>query len=296
MRLHTLLDRVLHQEDINFFITNRIPRRLATRAMGWFSEIEQPLVRELSIGIWKHFAGDPRLDEARKSHFTSLHDCFIRELKDGARPIARAPGTLVSPCDAIVGTCGRIDDSTLIQAKDSSYSLDELIPDARLAEPYRDGTFVTLRLTASMYHRFHAPDDSDVREVLYIAGDTWNVNPPTLKRVPRLFCRNERAIVPINLSQSGESITLVAVGAILVAGIRLGFVDLTRDTNQRGPRRFDCDARFARGDEMGYFRHGSTILVLATRGLAMRPGIRTGDRIRMGEPLLCHQNGTSPNI
>ena len=231
-----MLDRIFQQEDINFLLTNRIPRRQLTRLMGWFSSVEQPLVRDLSIAIWRLFAGDLQLHEARKSRFSSLHDCFIRELKDGARPVDARPGVLISPCDAIVGACGCVDGTTLIQAKGFDYTLDDLVADAALVERYRDGTYVTLRLTSSMYHRFHAPDDCDVNEVQYISGDTWNVNPIALRRVARLFCKNERAVVPISLRGSGESVTLVAIGAILVASIRLNFLECSAQPGStRGP-------------------------------------------------------------
>src|SRR5215813_4420935 len=101
MTLQSLLARLSQQEDLNFLLTNRIPRRLATQLIGWFSKIEQPLVRDLSIGVWRLFS-DLDLSEAKKSHFRSMHDCFTRELRDGARPIDQAPDVLVSPCDAIV--------------------------------------------------------------------------------------------------------------------------------------------------------------------------------------------------
>src|ERR1700754_4638236 len=101
MTIRSAIAKVCQQEDLNFLLTNRIPRRLLTRFMGWFSEIEQPLVRDASIAAWKLFAGDPELHEARKTQFSSLHDCFIRELKAGARPIDARAGVIVSPCDAI---------------------------------------------------------------------------------------------------------------------------------------------------------------------------------------------------
>src|SRR5262245_48702669 len=129
MSVRTAIDRVFQQEDINFLLTNRIPRRLLTRFVGWFSTIEQPLVRDLSLATWRLFAGDLRLDEAKKTQFTSLHDCFVRELKDGARPIDRTPGVLVSPCDAIVGAFGRVRSGELIQAKRSTYTIDDLVVD-----------------------------------------------------------------------------------------------------------------------------------------------------------------------
>src|SRR5262245_37937732 len=98
-RLAALLDHVFQQERINFLVTNRIPRRSLTRFMGWFATIEQPLVRDLSIAALQLFAGDLQLQDARKQRFSSLSDCFTRQLKDGARPIDARPHVLVSPCD-----------------------------------------------------------------------------------------------------------------------------------------------------------------------------------------------------
>src|SRR5262245_3771750 len=108
-------------------MTNRIPRRLVTRLMGWFSRVEHPMLCRLSLAVWQKFGGNLDLHEAKKSTFNSIHDCFIRELKDGARPVAHTPLVLVSPCDGIVGACGRIDGFELIQAKDHRYTLDDLL-------------------------------------------------------------------------------------------------------------------------------------------------------------------------
>jgi phosphatidylserine decarboxylase len=292
LRAGALLDRIFQQERINFALTNRVPRRALTRFMGWFSTIEQPLVRDLSIAMLQFFAGDLCLCEARKREFSSLRDCFIRQLENTARPIDVRPHVLVSPCDGIVGACGRIDGTTLVQAKGFEYPLEDLVGDPWLAERYRTGTYATLRLTASMYHRFHAPANCHVARVLYISGDTWNVNPIALRRVVRLFCKNERAVVPINLAREDESITLVAVGAILVASIRLNFLEIALSQRYTGPNRLSCSASFQRGQEMGYFEHGSTIIVLARPGFALTPGLQEGDRIRMGEPLFEHVAST----
>src|SRR5262245_3750984 len=171
--LRALFGLVFGQEDLNFLLTNRIPRRLATRFMGWFSRIEQPLVRDLSIAVWRLFS-DLDLSEAKTTRFKSLHDCFTRELKDGARPIDADPQMLVSPCDAIVGACGTIAGSELLQIKGFPYTLQDLLGEPDLAEIYRGGRYATLRLTSSMYHRFHAPHDCRVEQVTYISGDTWN--------------------------------------------------------------------------------------------------------------------------
>ena len=123
----------MQQEDINFLLTNRIPRRLLTRFMGWFSKIEQPLVRDLSIAHLAAVLGS-RPERGEEGGFASLHDCFIRELKEGARPIDPDPAVLVSPCDAIVGACGRIDGTELLQIKGFPYDLRDLLGSPDLVE------------------------------------------------------------------------------------------------------------------------------------------------------------------
>jgi phosphatidylserine decarboxylase len=282
--------RIAAQEDLNFLLTNRIPRQLLTRFFGWFSRIEQPMVRDFSIAAWKRIA-DLNLEEAKKSSFRSLNDCFIRELKPGARHFDPDPAVLCSPSDGIVGACGSIDGVSLIQAKGFPYTLDDLLADPELVRAYRDGTYVTLRLTSNMYHRFHAPHDCRVEKLTYISGDTWNVNPIALARVEKLFCRNERAVIRCRMSGAGKGgrshlVTLVPVAAVLVASIRLHFADVLLHLRYRGPNVIDCDAQLRKGEEMGWFQHGSTIIVFAPKGFILCAGIRTGRVVRAGEPLL----------
>lgn len=276
------------REEINFLLTNRIPRLALTRWMSRFSRLRQPLVRDLSIGLWKMFS-DLDLSEAKKRRFDSLHDCFTRELKEGARPFDPAPDRVCSPSDGIVIACGAIESDELLQIKGMPYRLSELLGDADLAARHLGGSYVTLRLTSSMYHRFHAPADCRARRVTHIAGDAWNVNPPALKRVPGLYCRNERAVVQLQLEPSGLALTLVPVGAILVASVRLHFADLHLHHGYAGPRVVECDAALQRGQEMGWFEHGSTIVVLAPPGLTLCAGIAGGLRVRAGQPLLRHR-------
>lgn len=285
MTLRSELQRILLQEDINFLLANRIPRRLATRWMGWFSRIENPVVARAAIAVWRLFA-DLDLGDARQQSFGSLHACFTRELKPGARPIDEDSQVLVSPCDAIVGACGTVEGTELLQAKGFPYTLQDLLADPALIEAYRDGTYVTLRLTSSMYHRFHAPHDGTVEHVTYISGDTWNVNPIALRRVARLFCKNERAVIRTRLAGSGHIVTLVPVAAILVASIRLHFLDVTMSMDYRGAAEIDCDARVEKGQELGWFEHGSTIILFAPPGFRLCNEVRQGTVIRMGRALM----------
>jgi len=285
MTVRSLIARLFRQEDLNFLLTNRIPRRLATRFVGWLSKIEQPLVRDASIGVWRLFS-DLDLSEAKRTHFKSMHDCFIRELKDGARPVDSDPAVLVSPCDAIVGACGPVRGIELIQAKGFPYTLQDLLCDPGLVDAYRNGRYVTLRLTSSMYHRFHAPYDCRVERMTYLSGDTWNVNPVALKRVEKLFCRNERAVLQTRLTATGHAITLVPVAAILVASIRLHFLDTVTHVRDCGSTPVACDAAFRKGEEMGWFEHGSTIIVFAPDGFSLGESVQEGTVVRMGQPLL----------
>lgn len=284
-RLRAAITKFTQQEDINFLLTNRIPRRLATRFFGWFSQLEHPLVRDLSIGVWRLFA-DLDLTDARDRRFRSLHDCFIRRLREGARPIDADPELLVSPCDAIVGASGAVKDGKVLQIKGFPYALRELLGDDEHANIYRNGCYVTLRLTSAMYHRFHAPHDCRVEFVTYIAGDTWNVNPIALKRIEQLFCKNERALIRARLSRTGHAITLVPVAAILVASIRLSFLGASVDIRRGGARTISLDVALRKGDEMGWFQHGSTIIVFAPYGFALSDGLREGSTIRVGQPLM----------
>jgi phosphatidylserine decarboxylase len=285
MTMRSRILRLLEQEDLNFLLTNRIPRRLLTQFMGWFSQIEQPLVRDISIGLWRYFS-DLDLREARSTKFRSMHDCFIRQLKDGARPVERSAEILVSPCDAIVGATGTIAGTNLYQIKGFPYTLEELLCDRDLVEAHRDGRYVTLRLTSSMYHRFHAPHDCRVDRVTYVSGDTWNVNPIALRRVEKLFCKNERALLRTKLAATGDTVTLVLVAAVLVASIRLNFLDVLLSLKHRGPNVMACDAPFSKGEEMGWFQHGSTVIVLAPASFSLCDSVREGAIIRVGQPLM----------
>jgi phosphatidylserine decarboxylase len=284
MSLRSALLRIAAQEDLNFLLTNRIPRHALTRFMGRFSKVRNPIIRTASIALWRLFC-DVDLTDAAEKRFDSLHAAFIRRLRDGARAVDQGPTVVVSPSDGIVGAFGRIENGQVYQIKGFPYAIADLLGSADEAEAWRNGWFVTLRLTAGMYHRFHAPHDLTVEQVRYISGDTWNVNPIALKRVERLFCKNERAPITVRLD-GGQRLALVPVAAVLVASIRLPWLDAERNVRSGGEGVRSSAVRFAKGKEMGWFEHGSTIVVLAPAECAPVEGLAEGERIAMGEPLL----------
>ncbi len=282
MNARSLIERLTQQEDVNFLFSNRIPRRLVTRFMGWLSRIEHPWVCSGSIALWRLFS-ELDLSEAKTTQFKSLHDCFTRELKAGARPIDMDHQSLVSPCDGLIGECGAIEGGMVLQAKGFLYSLQELLADPQLAQYYEGGQYATLRLTSSMYHRFHAPADCRVEQVNYISGDAWNVNPIALKRVDRLFCKNERAVIRCRLT-SGALLTLVPVAAILVASIRL---EIPRCAAAFALLRAQCDSlrrRAAARRRNGVVRARLHYHSACPGGIRLGDGVFKGARVQMGDP------------
>ena len=290
MKTTTLRERLLLQEDLNFLLTNRVPRLALTRFVGWYSQIRSPWLTRLSIAVWRWFT-PLDLSEAAKQEFNSLHDCFTRSLKPHSRPFVPDADTICCPSDGIVGACGDMQGTQLLQAKGFPYTLEDLLGSAELAQRYAHGKYVTLRLTSSMYHRFHAPADGLVERVTYISGDTWNVNPIALKRVERLFCKNERAVVEMRLAKDKSALALVPVAAILVASIRLHFIDVLLHLRYRGPNVMRCFAPHLKGDEMGWFEHGSTIIVLLPAHLDLAAGIQPGTVVKAGQALAQHPVG-----
>jgi phosphatidylserine decarboxylase len=236
--------------------------------------------------LWTLCVDDLRLFEAEKQRFDSLHDCFVRKLKPGARPVDDDAHVLCSPCDAIIGEFGKLEGIEAIQAKGFPYAISELLGSEERARRYRNGRFITLRLKSSMYHRFHAPCDAHVTEIDYISGDTWNVNPVALKVVNRLFCKNERAVIDLDIGDPQYAVAIVAVAAILVASIRIHGIDVPLNLAYKGPNRIDCDLALKKGDEIGYFEHGSTILLFTTGKFRFVDNLATGRTIRMGQALL----------
>jgi phosphatidylserine decarboxylase len=279
------LRRLFAQEDLNFLLTNRVPRVALTRLVGRLARIESPAFAALAIGVWKLFT-DLDLAECPPRRYRSLRECFTRELRPGARTVDADPGVVTSPSDGIVGACGAVEGRRVFQAKGFPYTLADLFGPTQDTTPFEDGVYVTLRLTSAMYHRFHAPHDLRLAHVTHIAGDTWNVNPIALARVEKLFCRNERAVLRARLAADDAPLAVVAVAAIAVASVRLHALDLLLHVDHPGPHEIACDAPYAKGQEMGWFEQGSTIIVFAPRGFALAPGVAGGTRLRMGQPLL----------
>lgn len=272
-------------ESINFVLTNRVPRKLLTRLTRRISRIEQPQFTRLAMWLWQRVGGDLNLQEAMTDQFRSIHDCFTRELKPGQRKIDNNPNHIVSPSDGIVVSHGNIDGDIILQAKGYPYTLSELIPDADIRQRYINGRFITLRLTSTMYHRFHAPADSTLKRVIFIPGDMWNVNAAAIKKIDKLYCKNERAVLDLELSDPERHLAVIPIAAIAVASLKLHSLPDDLDMKYSGPTDIRLQEHYARGQEMGYFQHGSTIIVLASENYEFHQDICSNKVMRMGQPL-----------
>lgn len=221
------------------------------------------------IGLWAQFS-HLDTDSTEVKDFASLQAFFTRGLKAGERPLP-IDSAWVWPSDGLIGENGQIKGNQLLQIKGMPYSLNELLQNQDQASRLHNGHYVTIRLTSGMYHRFHAPCNLTIKRVDYISGDVFNVNPPTLRRIPKLFCRNERAVITCQAKRADNSsftFYIVAVAAVLVASIQLHALPNKLNLKLGGPTKFLCNYPAIQGQELGWFEQGSTLLLLWPEGEA----------------------------
>jgi phosphatidylserine decarboxylase len=244
-------------------------------------------LRKLACTTYGKITG-VNFDEVKEplESFTSLQNFFVRELKDGLRPIDAAADAVVAPCDGAWGACGTIDDDTALQLKGRPYSVRMLLQDDALAARFDGGSFATLYLSPRDYHRFHAPVEGAVATLRYIPGALWPVNRAGLSLVDGLFTKNERIIAFLQPKDRPDAlVAMVAVGATMVGKIKIAFDDDVT-TNVRQPtttvRRYDPPVHLDKGQEWGRFLFGSTIVLLATPGVFDLDVQPEGTPLRLG--------------
>ncbi len=245
-----------------------LPKAAASRLAGRLAR--HPASRLLIPWFQRHYRVDTSVAVVPAGGFTSLQEFFCRALKPEARPVALDPGVLVSPVDATVGACGPMRHDVLLQAKGETYRLAALLGDATLAPPFHGGVYCTLYLAPSDYHRVHAPLAGRVSAARHRRGTRWPVNPSAVRRVPGLFTANERLIVDLDTPAAGK-LVLVLVGACLVGGIQLVATP---------------PFELQRGEELGRFEFGSTVIVVAPPAAGLELAVIPGARVLMGEVLM----------
>lgn len=265
------------------FISRLILRATRVQA-NWF---KQPLLRWF---IQRYNVDMSEAANASLQSYTSFNHFFTRELKHGARPIDNSLQRVVCPADGRISAIGYLHDKSILQAKGRDYDLQTLLGgDAQLAERFAGGAFATIYLSPRDYHRYHMPLSGRLRQMIYVPGRLFSVNPATVRRVRNLFARNER-VVAIFDSVAGP-MAVIPVGALNVACIELVWHGVVTPPHRQPVHRWDYDRtddliRLEKGAEMGRFNMGSTvILVFAKNALRWDENLKSGDAVRMGQGL-----------
>ena len=274
----------IENNSLGFYLTNYIPRNLLTYLIGKLSFSENPLIVRGLLLLFKLFSGDLNLSESKEIKFKSFHEYFIRELRKEARPISSKKRTIISPVDSLVGAFGYVNDGELYQIKNESYSLYDLLSrDTEMTEKFKNGTYFTLRIKPNFYHRFHMILDGSIQKINFVPGELWNINNATLLKIKSLFTKNERAIL---YGSNGEiDYALVPVGTVLVGSIKLSFLNHSFNHSLKIPYSMDLNYKVKKGDELGMFHYGSTVLVLVSKRIKISESIQTSQFLKYGEEL-----------
>lgn len=267
-----------------------LPKHAISRLVGKLAAAEAGTVTTQLIKLFiKHFNVD--MSEAikeRPEDFRTFNEFFTRELKPGARTITEDPLKLAYPVDGTISQLGDIEFDTVFQAKGHDYSLTTLLggnPD--IAEPFKNGTFATIYLSPKDYHRIHMPIDGVLTDMIYVPGELFSVNPLTTENVPGLFARNERVVTIFDTPQG--KMAMVLVGATIVASIETiwaGTVTPPAGKNVqhwRYPAEGENAVTLKKGEEMGLFKLGSTVVACFEPEMADFLGQQSGDVTRLGE-------------
>lgn len=218
--------------------------------------------------------------------FASFNEFFTRQLKANARPISAVANGIVSPADGVVSQAGKITNGDIIQAKGKTFTVTDLLGgDAQRAAPFNDGIFTTIYLSPKDYHRLHMPITGTLKEMIHVPGKLFSVNAATTEAVPRLFARNERVCCIFD-TEVGE-MALILVGAIFVSSIETVWHGVVTPPTQSEVRQwhYEADAvTLEKGEEMGRFNMGSTIIVLFAKDRASwQNELSAGQPVRLGE-------------
>jgi len=264
-----------------------LPHHLISRVVLWLTRRESKLTRPAIKLFAKQFNVDMRdAENPSLESYASFNAFFTRALNDKARPIASGDSEIASPADGTVSAIGAIENGQIFQAKKHHYSLQALIGgDESAAKRLSNGSFTTIYLSPRDYHRLHMPIDGELKQQIHVPGRLFSVGPHTVRRVPNLFARNERVV---SLFETDAGLMgLVLVGAINVAAIETVWHGLVTPPKGKSVSEVSYSGNDAitlkRGEEMGRFNMGSTIIVLLENPVSWRVDMQPGDAVRMGQ-------------
>ena len=273
-----------------------LPRNSFNRLCGFFADAQLPrflLTLLIRLFSWKYGVN---LNEASKqvSEYRNFNEFFTRKLLPDARTLDPDKEAFLSPVDGLLGESGVINNEVLIQAKGLEYRLADLLKDFEKSKFYDGGVFINIYLAPYNYHRIHSMVSGEVREFCYIPGDLWTVSPLGVHHVPELFARNERLITYFE-TDKGEC-ALVKIGATVVGRIRVVYHDITSNRPRAAFQKnmLATPLRVERGDEVGLFELGSTVICLFPPGQIELSELKIDQEILLGQAIgkfsRIHQN------
>ena len=266
-----------------------LPQHALSRTLGWFANSRQRHLKTLLINAFA--AAYPvdftECEGSGADDFASFNDFFTRRLRPDARPIDSDEGAIACPADGTVSQAGPIEQGRLLQAKGHAYPLADLLGDASWAATFAGGSFATIYLAPHNYHRVHAPCAARLVSTLEVPGRLFSVNAVTERNIAGLFVQNERLV--LRLEAAFGEVALVLVGALIVASIEAAWPDVPTSPYRRRRLRSVEDIAFQRGDEVGAFLIGSTVVAVFPAAVRLKDDLRHGAMVRMGELV-----GTTP--
>lgn len=269
-----------------------LPQHGISRAVHYLAECETPWIKD-AFTKWFVDQYDINMSEALEedpTKYKHFNDFFTRSLKPGIRPIAEGEKAIVSPADGAISQHGPIKHGRVVQAKGQDYSVTELLGgDYELAKTFMGGSFMTIYLSPSDYHRVHMPNEGTLRSMTFVPGKLFSVNNATAQNVPRLFARNER-VVSVFDTPNGPMVSIL-VGAMIVASIETTWAGLVAPVRReiKTTQYTDIDTnpiQFEKGQEMGRFKLGSTVILLYPKdAMNWAEGLNSGDVLRLGQEI-----------
>lgn len=270
-----------------------LPQFALTRAAGWLAEKEWGAVTHTIIKLFakKYQVNLAEAEKTDPSDYASFNEFFIRPLKADARPITSEPNALCLPADGKVSECGLIADNQLMQAKGHLFSLETLLANHfELASQFKNGTFITTYLSPRDYHRVHMPCDGTLRQMIYVPGELFSVNPFLAHHIPNLFARNERLICVFD-TPFGAMVQIL-VGATITASMSTVWAGVVNPPRSKTVQVWDYPSSgeqaisLKKGEEMGAFRLGSTVINLfPANTVKLADQLQAGTVTRMGKVL-----------
>jgi phosphatidylserine decarboxylase len=270
-----------------FFALKIFPKEFVSRLMGMLSEKRLPKIILVPwISAYCMLFG-VEMSESKKDvyDFSTFNEFFTRELKSGLRKTDATKKSVISPVDGRITEFGAIEKNTLIQAKGKTYTLESFLESAEYAKKFENGSFITIYLAPKNYHRIHAPISGKITGYQYIPGSLFCVSKMSSEVIDNLFSKNERLITYME-SQKGI-IAIAKVGACIVGKIRASYESAAFDTssNMKLKKTYSKKIPVKKGDEIGWFEIGSTVVLLFEKGAISFEELARGTEIKMGQKI-----------